>query len=132
MKIDRIELFHVAMPLIYPWRTAYGEDAAIHSVLCRMSSGSVEAWGESAPFAAPCYSPECAAGIFGVNRDWLAPTLLGKQIDSGQQLQSELSLFKGNPFAKAVLDTAWWNLAARLQNKPLHELLGATRSEVIL
>ena len=95
MKIDRIELFHVAMPLIYPWRTAYGEDAAIHSVLCRMTSGSVEAWGESAPFAAPCYSPECADGIFSVNRDWLAPTLIGKEIASGQQLQSELSLFNG-------------------------------------
>ncbi|MDA0284594.1 MAG: o-succinylbenzoate synthase [Planctomycetota bacterium] len=130
MKIDRIELFHVAMPLIYPWRTAYGEDAAIHSVLCRMSSGSVEAWGESAPFAAPCYSPECADGIFSINRDWLAPTILGKQIDSGQQLQAELSLFKGNPFAKAVLDTAWWNLESRLQNRPLHELLGATRNEI--
>jgi o-succinylbenzoate synthase len=132
MKIDRIELFHVAMPLIYPWRTAYGEDAAIHSVLCRLSSGSVDAWGESAPFAAPCYSPECAAGIFGVNRDWLAPALLGKEIGSGKQLQSELSLFKGNPFAKAVLDTAWWSLEARLQNKPLHELLGATRNEVVV
>ncbi|MFT5095339.1 MAG: O-succinylbenzoate synthase, partial [Porticoccaceae bacterium] len=91
MKIDRIELFHVAMPLIYPWRTAYGEDAAIHSVLCRMTSGSVDAWGESAPFAAPCYSPECADGIFGVNRDWLAPSLLGKEITSGKQLQWELS-----------------------------------------
>ncbi len=36
MKIDSIELYHVAMPLIYPWRTAYGEDAEIHSVLCRL------------------------------------------------------------------------------------------------
>jgi len=132
MKIDRIELFHVAMPLIYPWRTAYGEDTSIHSVLCRMTSGSVDAWGESAPFAAPCYSPECADGIFGVNRDWLAPTILGKQIESGQDLQSDLSLYKGNPFAKAVLDTAWWSLEARLQNKPLHELLGATRNEVVV
>jgi len=34
MKIDRIDLFLVAMPLIYPWRTAYGEDAACHSVFC--------------------------------------------------------------------------------------------------
>ena len=39
MKIDRIDLYHVAMPLIYPWKTAYGEDAAIQAVLCRMSSG---------------------------------------------------------------------------------------------
>lgn len=128
MKIDRIELFHVAMPLIYPWRTAYGEDAAIHSVLCRMSSGSVDAWGESAPFAAPCYSPECADGIFSVCRDWLAPTILGKDINSGEQLQNELAMFKGNPFSKAILDTAWWNLESRLQNSPLHELLGATRN----
>ena len=69
MHIDRIELFHVAMPLISPWRTAYGEDATIDSLLCRMTSGSVEAWGESAPFAAPCYSPEWANGIFSLCRD---------------------------------------------------------------
>ena len=56
IRIDRIELYHVAMPLIYPWRTAYGEDAAIESVLCRMTSGSVEAWGESAPFAAGAFN----------------------------------------------------------------------------
>ena len=43
MRIDRIELFHVAMPLLYPWKTAYGEDAEIHSILCRMDSGSVSA-----------------------------------------------------------------------------------------
>ena len=46
MHIERIDLYHVAMPLIYPWRTAYGEDAAIHSVLCRMTSSSASGWGE--------------------------------------------------------------------------------------
>lgn len=130
MKIDRVDLFHVAMPLIYPWKTAYGEDAAIHSVLCRMVSGSVDAWGESAPFAAPCYSPEWAGGIFALNRDWLAPSIIGKQVDSGDSLQQTLSLFKGNPFAKAVLDTAWWALEAKLTGTPLHRLLGATRDRV--
>lgn len=130
MRIDRIELFHVAMPLIYPWRTAYGEDAAIHAVLCRMRSGDAWGWGESAPFAAPCYSPEWAGGIFAVNREWLAPAILGQEISSGEELQAKLSLFKGNPFAKAVLDTAWWSLQSRLTQTPLHRLLGATRDEV--
>ncbi|MEQ8786787.1 MAG: o-succinylbenzoate synthase [Pirellulaceae bacterium] len=129
MKIDRIELLHVAMPLIYPWRTAYGEDAAIHSVLCRMSSGSTDGWGESAPFAAPCYSPEWAGGAFAVARDWLAPALLGKELDSGAALQHHLAIYKGNPFAKAALDTAWWSLHCNLANTPLHEALGATRAE---
>ena len=127
MKIDRIELFHVAMPLIYPWRTAYGEDTAIHSVLCRMSSGSTDGWGESAPFAAPCYSPEWAGAVFALTRDWLAPAILNQDITSGPHLQKRLALFKGNPFAKAVLDTAWWSLFSRLQNQPLHRLLGGRR-----
>lgn len=130
MKIDRIELFHVAMPLIYPWRTAYGEDAAIHSVLCRMTSGSVDAWGESTPLAAPCYSPEWGGGIFATARDWLAPALIGKDIQSGEQLQSELGLFKGNFFAKAILDNTWWSLQSRIQNVPLHRLIGATRDVI--
>ena len=39
MLIESIEIFHVAMPLIQPWRTAYGEDATIESVLVRMTGG---------------------------------------------------------------------------------------------
>ncbi|MGE0610320.1 MAG: o-succinylbenzoate synthase [Pirellulales bacterium] len=130
MRIDSIELFHVAMPLIYPWRTAYGEDAAIEGVLARMQSGPLVAWGEAAPFAAPCYSPEWAGGAFACLRDWLAPALVGQQINSGQDLQSRLAHFKGNQFAKAALDTAWWVLESQRQNKPLHRLLGATRDSV--
>ena len=130
MKIDRIELSLVAMPLISPWRTAYGEDAAIHAVLCRMVSGSIDGWGESAPFAAPCYSPEWAGGAYALVRDRLAPTLIGHDISSGDQLQSLLAIYKGNPFAKAVLDTAWWSLHAKREGCPLAELLGATRKAI--
>lgn len=132
MRIDSIELFHVAMPLIYPWRTAYGEDAAIEGVLVRMEGGGQVAWGEAAPFAAPCYSPEWAAGMFGCLRDWLAPAVVGQEIDSGAELQARLAHFKGNPFAKAALDTAWWVLEAQLRGKPLHRLLGATRDSVVV
>jgi O-succinylbenzoate synthase len=123
MLIDRIELFHVAMPLIYPWRTAYGEDAAVHSVLCRMTSGSLSAWGEASPLAAPCYSPEWGGGVFAIAKEWLAPAIVGQSIASGDELQSRLAHFKGNPFAKAVLDSAWWALEARSVGKPLHRLL---------
>ena len=130
MRIDRIELFHVAMPLISPWRTAYGEDAVVESVLCRMTSGSVEAWGESCPLAAPCYSPEHASGVYETAARWMAPRLLGQEIASGDELQQRLAIFKGNPFAKALLDCAWWNLHSQLTGQPLHQLLGATRSVV--
>jgi len=130
MRIDRIELFHVAMPLISPWRTAYGEDSVIESVLCRMSSGSVDAWGESCPLAAPCYSSEHAAGVLGTAARWMAPQVVGHDIRTGEELQQRISIFKGNPFAKAVLDCAWWNLHSKIENRSLHELLGARRDMV--
>lgn len=130
MRIERIDLFHVRMPLIEPWRTAYGEDEAVESVLCRLVSGDLEAWGESSPLAAPCYSPEWAGGIFHTAAQWLAPAVLGQDIESGLQLQSCWEFFKGNSFAKAIIDTAWWSLESRRRNEPLHRVLGATRDAV--
>jgi o-succinylbenzoate synthase len=130
MLIEQIRIEHVAMPLLAPWRTAYGEDTVIESVLVRMQSGTAVGWGEACPLAAPCYSPEWAASVFACVRDWLAPRLIGQDIASGEQLQQRLALVKGNPFAKAALDTAWWVLEAERQQRPLHHLLGATRSRI--
>ena len=41
MKIERIDLYWVKLPLIYPWRTAYGEDWDIHSTLVRLEAEQV-------------------------------------------------------------------------------------------
>src|SRR5690242_13397259 len=126
MHIDRIDLYRVAMPLLVPWRTAYGEDAVIESVLVRMTSGAHSGWGEASPLAAPTYSPEWAAGVFQVARDFLAPRLVGQDVPSGARLQQQLSLVKGNPFAKGGLDLAWWDLHAQQQGQPLYRVLGGT------
>ncbi len=128
MKITRIQLWRVAMPLISPWRTAYGEDHVIHSVLCRLESGSLVGWGESTPLAAPCYSPEWGGGVFAVARQWFAPQLLGQELPTPEALQQRLGFFKGNSFAKALFDNAWWSLKACETGRPLHALL-AERAE---
>ena len=124
MRIDRIDLYHVAMPLIYPWRTAYGDDYVIEAVLVKMTSGAFAGWGETSPLAAPTYSPEWAAGVFHVAKTWLAPRLIGQEIASGAELQERLALVKGNPFAKAGLDLAWWDLHAKILRRPLYQVLG--------
>jgi O-succinylbenzoate synthase len=130
MRIDRIELYHVAMPLISPWRTAYGEDAVVESVLVKMTSGDCYGWGEASPLAAPCYSPEWAASVFATARTWFAPRIVGQDVTSGAHLQQLLAIFKGNPFARAGLDHAWWDLHARRQNQPLYRVLGGTNPTV--
>jgi len=124
MRIDSIAIYRVAMPLVYPFRTAFGDTAVIESVLVKMRSGDEVGWGETAPWGSPTYSPEWAAGVYIVLRDWLAPQLCGQDIETGERLQARLAPFKGNPFAKAALDLAWWDLQAKLKGKPLWKLIG--------
>src|SRR5947209_13129543 len=84
VRIDRIDLYRVAMPLITPWRTAYGEDAVIESVLVKMTGGGAVGWGEASPLAAPTYSPEWAAAVFQTMKAWLAPRLAGQDVGTGE------------------------------------------------
>ena len=130
MKIDRIEIYHVSMPLIYPWRTAYGEDTDIHSVLVKMVSGDEYGWGESSPLYSPYYSPEWAGGVFSLIKEFFAPPIVGKDIESAESLLSHLEHFKGNPFAKAGLEIAWWVLYSKTIGKPLHQVLGGRSAPV--
>lgn len=130
MKFDSLEIFHVAMPLIYPWRTAYGADYDIHSVLVKATNGESHAWSESTPLQMPTYSPEGAAGVFLNVSEYFAPRLIGKEFETPESLLEELSIFKGNPFAKASMEILWWTLQTKNSGTPLHQLLGGTTREV--
>lgn len=124
MQIDSIEVFHVALPLRQPVETAGRRFDTLETVLLRMQSGDTAGWGEASPGSAPLAGPEWAAGVFACLRDWLAPAISGQWIESGDQLAERLAPFRGNRHAKAALDTAWWDLSARKQGRPLHQLLG--------
>ena len=132
MQIDSIEEFHVALPLRRPQPAPTGPADRLQTVVVRMQSGDAVGWGEASPGNAPLAGAEWAAGVFGCVRDWLAPAVVGRQIDSGSALQERLAGFQGNRFAKAALDTAWWDLNARAAGKPLHEVLGAEHDAIEL
>lgn len=124
MRIDSIEIYRVGMPLVYPFRTAFGDDDYIESILVKMTSAGMVGWGEAAPWRTPAYSPECAATAFIVARDFIAPRLLRQELASGRELQDKLLCIKGNQFAKAAFDLSWWDLRARTLGKPLWQVLG--------
>ena len=108
MRISRIELRRVAMPLISPWRTAYGEDHTIESVLVRFGAGDVHGWGESCSLRDPTYSSECAATQFIISKQFIAPLLLGQDIQSGEELQRRLSAILSHPWVCRVWILRGW------------------------
>ncbi len=130
MQIDSIELFHLALPLRQPRQAAGRQLDSLETVLVEIRSGDLTGWGEASPGTAPLAGPEWAAATFALLRDWLAPAVNGQWIESGDQLTQRLQPFRGNRFAKAALDTAWWDLHARNQGQPLHQLLDPQRDAV--
>jgi O-succinylbenzoate synthase len=130
MHIDSLEIFQVALPLRQPQPTPYGRLETLQTVLVRIDSGGISGWGESSPGNAPLAGAEWASGVFTCVRDWMAPAVVGSTIDSGTALQERLAPIRGNQFAKAALDTAWWDLHARLRGEPLHQTLGGQRTAI--
>jgi O-succinylbenzoate synthase len=130
MHIDAIDIFHIALPLRKPVSTPCGPLKTLETVIVRMIAEGISGWGEASPGNAPLGGPEWASGVFLCVRDWLAPRIVGSAIHSGQELQERLAPVRGNPYAKAALDTAWWDLQARAQGQPLHQLLGKARDAI--
>ena len=130
MRIDSIEVFHVALPLRRPLAVKFGPADSLQTVLVRMTSGSSVGWGEAAPGNAPSASAEWAGGVFGCVKDFLAPAVVGRPLDTEDALDELIGAVRGNRFAKAALDTAWWDLKAKAADKPLHVLLGGKREAV--
>ncbi len=131
MRIDKLDVYYVSMPLIYPWRTAYGVDYDIHSVLVKATSGEHEGWSESTPFFAPTYLPESAGSVYYLVTEVFGPHIVGRDYETAADLNRRLDVFKGNSFAKAALEICRWTLEVARTGTPLHRLLGGETREVV-
>lgn len=129
MQMDSIRLFRV------PLEPAGAKDdprTRVESIYVSLQSGDQNAFGEVTLPAAPVDSVEWSAGAFCCLRDWLAPAVVGRSIDSSEALQDVLGAYRGNLAAKSALDIAWWNLAAEQRRITLYKTLGGTRIPVPL
>jgi len=127
MKIERISIRRICNPIKRPYITAFGSQSAFNSILVSLESGGLTGWGESAPGGGPFFSPYTDNTSFVIARDFIAPRILGREIASGEVLQSLLDPIRGNEFAKAAFDTAFWDLQARLEKAPLYRKIGSKR-----
>ncbi|HOA91843.1 MAG: o-succinylbenzoate synthase [Bacillota bacterium] len=117
IKIDGIELYQVAIPLLVPFEISGGRSYNRQSIIIKMTSGDLVGYGESAPFDAPFYSSETISSVKAMLHEWLIPKVVGKEFTSIEELNSVLAEgIRGNNFAKAGLENAYWDLVAKKNN----------------
>ena len=124
MKIERVEVFGVAIPLIGEYKNAYLSKTVQKSAIVRITAtGGVVGLGNIDP--TPGYSKEQVTDHLDVLRSKLAPMLIGMDPTNVHAILAKIEpALKGYLDSKAAIEMACVDLAARAGGMSVHTYLG--------
>ena len=124
MRIDRITLHHIRMPLVHFFETSFGRTTERHMILVEVSSGGVSGWGEVTAGENPFYNEEWTDSAWLILRDYAGPRVLHRDIADPSEVFPLTAHIRGHNRARGGLETAVWDLAARMEGVPLWKKIG--------
>ncbi len=130
MRIEQVEIRHVALALIHPFETSFGREEVRDTILVAVDSGGLTGWGEAATSAGPWYEYETVETCWHILSEFLAPQVVGKKITAPEDVVGLMAPVRGHHIAKMGLEAAVWDLVAKGQGKSLSQLLGGVRQWV--
>ena len=130
-RIERAEVIQVEMTLIEPFVTSFGPTTTRHVLLVRLTDadGAV-GWGEAAPLDHPFYLPDTVASAFSIIVDHALPLCLRTTVSTGREAAVAMRPIRGNTFARAGVESAYWALEAQRAASSFRDLLGGERDRV--
>src|SRR5438270_4927313 len=131
MKLERVELFVVRLPLKRAYETSGSRETHQTRVLCRVESQGVVGWGESVAPEQPWYSGETPKTIRYALEEFIVPQLFKADLRSADDTSREPAWIREHRMAQATIEMAVWDLFAKREGKPLSALLGGTRARIL-
>ena len=126
MKITAISVYHVDLPLEYPYWLSGGrlKFEVLDATFVKLETDAgVVGWGEGTPWGhtyVPAHGPGIRAGI-----ETMAYAILG--MDPRRMVDVERSMdlaLPGHLYAKAPIDMACWDIAGQVAGLPIADLMG--------
>lgn len=130
MTLTRIDLRLLRLPLVHFFETSFGRIHERSFILVTVHADGLEGWGECVADAHPYYSAETTETAWHIIAEFLAPRALGRELTHPRDLEAWFAPVRGHHMAKAAVEMAVWDLAAREQGVPLCRLLGGTRDRI--
>jgi O-succinylbenzoate synthase len=130
VKIERLELRLVKLPLVHFFETSFGRIDEKHFILVRLDGEGATGYGECVAEQDPYYSSETNDTVWHIIADFIAPRLLGTEYAHPRDLFPALKAIRGHNMAKAAVEMAAWDLFAKQRGQPLSGLLGGTRQRI--
>jgi O-succinylbenzoate synthase len=131
IEVAAIELRLVALPLLRPFRTSFGEEREKEAVLLRVETADgVVGWGECVAAPTPRYSEEFNEAAWIVLRDHLGPSVLRAGKVEPEGLGQVTGWVRGHRMSKAAVEMAVLDAWLRTRRESLASHLGADRDRV--
>src|SRR5262249_36530322 len=125
--IRRVDAIPVALPLKTPMSMSGVTIATAENVLVRIETkGGAVGFGEAA--SAPTMTGDTLGGLVAAVRDHLAPLLVGQNALARADLRRNMArALVGNTGAHSAVEMALLDLAGRVLNRRVIDLIGAER-----
>ncbi|MCU1271209.1 MAG: O-succinylbenzoate synthase [Acidobacteriaceae bacterium] len=130
MKIEAVTLRELHMPLKHFFETSFGRTENRRVLLITAHCEGLEGWAECVAGEGPFFSSEWVETAWATTREFLAPLLIGQNIEWAKDSAALMARVRGHNMAKAALENALWDAEAKAKGQPLWKLLGGTRSEI--
>ncbi len=128
--IREVQLREIHLPLIQPFETSFGRTCNRRILLVTVKTAEGIGYGECTAGEEPGYSCETTETAWHMLSDFIIPCLLDREIGGACDVEASLRSIRGNRMAKAAMETAVWDLEARLRGIPLAAHIGGVRQEI--
>lgn len=129
--VVQAEVLEVALPFLAPFVTGFGVTDSRRTVLVHLrDENGVHGWGEAPALDHPFYLPDTTATTFAVAVDFALPMALAAATLDPADIASALRPIRGNTFARAGVEAAFWSLAAAATGASLQRMVGGTAAAV--
>jgi len=130
MRIERAVLREVPLTLRTPFATSHGRTEQRRVLLLTLHAEGLEGWSECVAAAVPSYTYETVDTAWHVLTELVLPRMIGCDILDGDDVLEPIAWIRGHPMARATVEMAAWDLAARGDGVSLSSKLGGAFPEI--
>ena len=131
MKIERIVMRQLRMPLVHFFETSFSRTYARDIIIVEVTSEGISGWGEITAGENPFYNEEWTAAAWLIAKDYVAPRIIGKELATASDVDPLTRHIRGHNMARGGVEAAVWDLQARRNGNPLwKEIGGGARKEI--
>src|SRR5205823_2809328 len=109
MRVEQIILREIRMRLKAPFETSFGVTQDRRILLVEAVVDGVSGWGEVTTVESPSYNSETTETAWHVISDFIAPRIIGRDLNKAADAASLLSPIRGHQMAKAGVENALWD-----------------------